>query len=343
MPKSRSWMTPLAFTCTISLAAVGCGVASPSSPQPPSVLSKTVSTGAASSTPGMQTAMNATVAVTAQGDTPVTHRDLEVVGPQTFTNTRFGYTFQVPAGWVASGGSPLTESASVGVIPAKPVSDLGVFVHVCRGFAVCPQTNLSNLSSQESSSPVSLGGLATTRYTYSRTTGGGTRVWDEIHTVAQRDGWTIDAFVDLPIGQSTVPQTVTDLLNTWHWTSGASAQAFCGAEPTSAKDAPIQAVSGAKYSEIYLRTAHSVWLDGAVAIDTCNWAPLAVSTDYNAAYHRPVILVGAVGSPEQWIAPRDLGEITITGATGPQGSVSFTSASGVKGTCDLVHHTWAFS
>jgi hypothetical protein len=44
-----------------------------------------------------------------------------------------------------------------------------------------------------------------------------------------------------------------------------------------------------------------------------------------------------------WGCPRNLGSITITGITGKNGVVSFTSTAGVSGTLDMATGTWTFS
>lgn len=216
-------------------------------------------------------------------------------------------------------------------------------MQVCRGFAVCPETDgLLSIRSQQAAGRLSLDGRPAAGYTYIRSDVAQMRVWRQIHTVAEHNGWTIDVSVDLPMGQQTVPPAVTDLMKTWRWTAGSSVNDLCGADPPWVKEAPIHSVSGASYPQVYLQKADSVWVDGAVPTDTCDWSSFAVSTAYNASLQRPMILFGAVGAPEQWVVPRNVGRVTITAATGPDGLVSFSSTSGVKGTFDLRHHAWTF-
>lgn len=106
---------------------------------------------------------------------------------------------------------------------------------------------------------------------------------------------------------------------------------------------------------VHARPVTDCWLAGYVAGSThrgyAGIVVYAVGTGRDVP--RPTIIryfypIGDMPNPAfdyntAWTAPRDIGDITMTGITGPNGVVSFTSKSGVTGTLNMANGTWKFN
>ncbi|KAB8145568.1 hypothetical protein F8S13_00310 [Chloroflexia bacterium SDU3-3] len=100
----------------------------------------------------------------------------------------------------------------------------------------------------------------------------------------------------------------------------------------------------------YIQGATSFWRVGSVPdAGETDFFPFLVwskkGTDDHAVVGTDVLNLGVEASlyRHHWIAPRATGILTITGASGPNGILSFQTSYGLSGTLDLARGEWVFS
>ena len=141
------------------------------------------------------------------------------------SDTAYGYSVPIPAGWKASGydGFPTSRTAKLIMTPSAPINE-DIMVLVCRVSTNCPDPNEASgfhlVSKTATSGGLTLGSAAAFGYTETWRTAADTRVWRQPHTVATHAGYMYDVYVDLPIGVTTPPPAYTTVVEGWRWRSG---------------------------------------------------------------------------------------------------------------------------
>lgn len=170
-------------------------------------------------------------------------------------NTAYGYSVPIPAGWHASGydGLPTHRTAELIMTPPTAINE-DIMIVVCKRGTACPNPNQGSgfqmVSKTTASNGILVGGFAASRYAETWSTGSGTRVWRQEHTIVSRAGFTYDISMDLLMGVTTPPMAYTTVLHGWHWlssTAGSRTTRSSSAETTGSSPSTHPAFAGTAY------------------------------------------------------------------------------------------------